>query len=61
MSVYNDSSNIESSISSVLNQDFHDFEFLIMNDGSTDDTQNILNKFSKDKKLKFLKIKKILD
>ena len=34
MSVYNDSSNIESSISSVLNQDFQDFEFLIMNDGS---------------------------
>ena len=46
MSVYNDSSNIESSIRSVLNQDFQDFEFLIMNDGSTDDTQNILNKFS---------------
>ena len=61
MSVYNDSGNIESSISSVLNQDFQDFEFLIMNDGSTDDTQNILNKFSKDKRIKIFKNKKILD
>lgn len=60
MSVYNDSSNIESSISSVLNQDFQDFEFLIMNDGSTDDTQNILNKFSKDKRIKIFKNKKNL-
>ena len=61
MSVYNDSGNLESSISSVLNQDFQDFEFLIMNDGSTDDTQNILNKFSKDKRIKIFKNKKILD
>lgn len=60
MSVYNDSSNIESSIRSVLNQDFQDFEFLIMNDGSTDDTQNILNKFSKDKRIKIFKNKKNL-
>ena len=60
MSVYNDSSNIESSISSVLNQDFQDFEFLIMNDGSSDDTQNILNKFSKDKRIKIFKNKKNL-
>ena len=59
MSVYNDSGNIESSISSVLNQDFQDFEFLIMNDGSSDDTQNILNKFSKDKRIKIFKNKKI--
>ena len=60
MSVYNDSDNLESSISSVLNQDFQDFEFLIMNDGSTDDTQNILNKFSKDKRIKIFKNKKNL-
>ena len=58
MSVYNDSGNLESSISSVLNQDFQDFEFLIMNDGSSDDTQNILNKFSKDKRIKIFKNKK---
>ena len=60
MSVYNDSGNLESSISSVLNQDFQDFEFLIMNDGSSDDTQNILNKFLKDKKIKIFKNKKNL-
>ena len=60
MSVYNDSGNLESSISSVLNQDFQDFEFLIMNDGSSDDTQNILNKFSKDKRIKIFKNKKNL-
>ena len=60
MSVYNDSGNLESSISSVLNQDFQDFEFLIMNDGSSDDTQNILNKFSKDKRIKIFRNKKNL-
>tara|TARA_B100001564_G_scaffold43637_1_gene31246 strand:+ start:413 stop:985 length:573 start_codon:yes stop_codon:yes gene_type:complete len=31
-----------------------------MNDGSTDDTQNILNKFSKDKRIKIFKNKKNL-
>ncbi len=60
MSVYNDSNNLESSISSILNQDFQDFEFLIMNDGSTDNTENILNKFSKDKRIKIFKNKKNL-
>ena len=34
MSVYNDSQNLKSSVDSVLNQDFKDFELLLMDDGS---------------------------
>ena len=44
MSVYNDSKNLDSSISSILNQSFKNFELLIMNDGSTENIQKILNK-----------------
>ena len=47
MSAYNDSNNLKSSIESILNQDFQDFEFLIMNDGSTDDTKAIINSYTK--------------
>lgn len=39
---YNDERYIESSIRSVLYQDFDDFEYIIVNDGSTDNTQQII-------------------
>ena len=43
MSVYNCSNVLKHSINSILNQDFSNFEFLIMNDGSTDESHEILN------------------
>tara|TARA_Y100001970_G_C14242799_1_gene865985 strand:- start:2468 stop:3151 length:684 start_codon:yes stop_codon:yes gene_type:complete len=52
MSVYNDADNLDSSINSILNQDFQDFEFLIMNDCSTDESLNILNSYSQDNRIK---------
>ncbi|HMK27963.1 MAG TPA: glycosyltransferase family A protein [Chitinophagaceae bacterium] len=36
---------IAEAMRSVLEQDFTDFEFLILNDGSTDDTANIIKQF----------------
>ena len=44
--VYNSEKYIKKSVESVLNQTFTDFELIIVNDGSTDDTINILNSFS---------------
>ena len=52
MSVYNDSINVKSSIESILNQDYENFELLIMNDGSTDKTASILDSFATKNKIK---------
>ncbi len=53
MSVYNEEKNLEDSIESILKQTYSNFEFLIINDGSTDDTKKILHKYSKkDKRIK---------
>jgi glycosyltransferase involved in cell wall biosynthesis len=53
MTVYNQEKFISESIDSVLNQTFPDFEFIIINDGSTDNSLKIIKKFSKlDKRIK---------
>lgn len=47
MSVKNGCDNLQISIPSILNQTFRDFEFIICDDGSTDDTFSILEKYQK--------------
>ena len=47
MSVYNGQEYLESCIDSVLNQTYSNFEFIIINDGSTDNTANILDQYTK--------------
>lgn len=47
MAVYNGERFLAEAIESILRQTFTDFEFLIMNDGSTDRTQEILEKYRK--------------
>jgi glycosyltransferase involved in cell wall biosynthesis len=42
MAVYNGETYLLETISSILNQTFRDFEYIIINDGSTDDTEHIL-------------------
>ena len=49
MSVYNDEKNVSSSIQSIINQSYKNFELLIMDDGSTDDTYKYIKKFSDDR------------
>lgn len=53
MSVYNGEKYLKYSILSILNQSYPDFEFIIINDGSTDSTNDILKKIETlDKRLK---------
>lgn len=46
MSVYNGENHLHEAVDSILNQTFKDFEFLIINDGSTDKTTNILKSYN---------------
>lgn len=44
--LYNKENQIEKTLNSVLNQTFDDFEIIIVNDGSTDNSLNIVNRFT---------------
>lgn len=46
MAVYNGENYLRDAIDSILNQTFQDFEFLILNDGSTDNTQAIIQSYN---------------
>ena len=46
MSVYNGAPYLELAVQSILSQTYDDFEFIIVNDGSTDDTDEILGLFA---------------
>jgi len=54
LSVYNSERFLKESIESILNQTYKDFEFIIINDGSTDRTKYILNQYKKHSKIKIL-------
>lgn len=55
MPAYNSEKYIAESIESILNQTFIDFEFIIINDGSTDNTAKIINQYAtKDSRIKFV-------
>lgn len=61
MSVYNGEEFLEDSILSVLNQSYKDFEFVIVDDCSTDGTSAILNDFQKtDSRIKVINNKQNL-
>jgi glycosyltransferase involved in cell wall biosynthesis len=52
-SCYNQGRYLAEAIESVLEQDFEDFEYLLFNDGSTDETSDIMHDYaSRDKRIK---------
>ena len=53
MPAYNAEKYLAEAIDSILGQTFGDFELIIINDGSTDNTANIVRKY-KDKRIKFI-------
>lgn len=58
MAVYNCEKYLDQNITSVLNQSFSDFEFIIVNDASTDRSQEIIDKYAKqDKRIRVYKNK----
>ena len=52
MSTYNNQSSVGYAIESVLNQTYKDIELLIMNDGSIDNTKEVLGKYLDNEKVK---------
>lgn len=54
MPVYNVAPYIEQAIYSILTQTYQDFEIIIIDDGSTDGTLNVINKFN-DSRIKVIK------
>ena len=47
MPVYNVERYVSKSIESIINQSFNDFELIIVNDGSTDNSKEIIEKYAK--------------
>ena len=59
MPAYNSEKYIAEAIESIMSQTFKDFEFIIINDGSTDNTAKIVSKYAeRDKRIKFIDNKK---
>lgn len=54
MAVYNGAAYLRQAADSILNQTFRDFEFLIIDDGSTDDSPTILSSYN-DSRIRILK------
>jgi glycosyltransferase involved in cell wall biosynthesis len=51
---YNRAGFIKKTIESILAQDYQDFEYLILDDGSNDNTKEVVKPFLKDKRVKYL-------
>ena len=47
MPTYNDSSTIAYSLDSILSQNYKNYEIIIVDDGSTDDTKKVINNYKK--------------
>lgn len=52
---YNRATSIEKSIQSVLDQSFSDFELIVVDDASTDDTESIVSRVS-DSRIRYIKL-----
>ena len=58
MTVYNREQYVGRAIESILNQTYKEFEFIIVDDGSTDNSSSIIKKYSKlDKRIRYIRQK----
>lgn len=53
MPVYNESEYVRNAVESILNQSFRNFEFIIIDDGSTDNTLDIIKNYKDDRIIVF--------
>lgn len=51
---YNDATHIENAIKSILKQSFKDFEIILIDDGSTDNTKDVLDPYIKSNSIVYL-------
>ena len=59
MSAYNSEKSIGKAVESILNQDYRNFEFLVLDDCSSDNTHEIIQEYTKgDNRLKIYKNEK---
>jgi glycosyltransferase involved in cell wall biosynthesis len=56
--VYNNKNDVQKAIMSIINQTYKNWELLIINDASTDGTENILKKYSDNSNIKIINNKK---
>lgn len=54
MPAFNAEAHLHEALVSVLTQSFHNFEVIVINDGSTDDTRKILDEFASDPRLRVI-------
>lgn len=54
MPAYNAAKDIEKAIESVLSQTYPQFSLVVVNDGSTDNTADVINKFAHDERIKII-------
>lgn len=55
MPAYNAAGSVARALESILNQDYKNIEAIVVNDGSTDDTEAVLSKYIQDKRLRYVK------
>ncbi len=52
--IYNSKKYIERCVDSILNQTYQNFELILINDGSTDNSLNVINKYKNNSKIKII-------
>ena len=55
---YNRANVISAAIDSVINQTFQEWELIIVDDGSTDNSKDIISSFLSDERIKYFYLKK---